>query len=159
MGETEWKHAGWVSGLGKWAWIILFVLAILGLIASLAATIPAIIGWQNLKAAWDLAFPGTPYPVAMPLGTLGWNIISAIISIIITLFIIRPKFSKPCGEKDWEALYGWTLKLGSTKIPWMFIWGIIYGIFGWYSWPAVFILLPAIMLIWAGPRKYDWKAE
>jgi len=159
MGESEWKHAGWVSGLGKWAWIILLVLGILGIIVGLAATIPGIIAWGIARDAWVLAFPGTPYPYAMPLGALGWNIISGVISIVLVLFIIRPKFSKPCGEKDWEALYGWTLKLGSTKIPWMFVWGIIYGVFGWYSWPAVFIMLPAIMLIWAGPRKYDWKAE
>ncbi len=157
MGESEWKHAGWVSGLGKWAWIILFVLGIIGLIASLAATIPLIIVWQDAKVAWEAIFP-TPYPVAMPgIGALVWNIIGAVISIVIALFIIRPKFSKPSGEKDWEALYGWTLKLGSLKVPWMFVWGIIYAIFGWYSWPAIFILLPAIMLIFAGPRKYEWK--
>ncbi len=157
MGETEWKHAGWVSGLGKWAWIILFVLGIIGLIASLATTIPLIIAWQNAKAAWEAVFI-TPYPVAMPgIGALIWNIIGAVISIVIALFIIRPKFSKPCGEKDWEALYGWTLKLGGAKVPWMFIWGIIYVIFGWYNFPAIFILLPAIMLIFAGPRKYEWK--
>ena len=156
MGETEWKHAGWVSGLGKWAWIILFVLGIIHIIVGLATAIPAIALWQSAKAAWDLAFPGTPYPVAMPIGGLIWNIIGAAISIIIALFIIRPKFSKPCGEKDWEALYGWTLKLG-VNIPWMFIWGIVYAIFGWYSWPAIFILLPACMIIFAGPRKYEWK--
>ena len=157
MGESEWKHAGWVSGLGKWAWIILFVLGILGLIVSLAIAIPTIIAWQSAKAIWDAAFPGTPYPYAMPLGGLIWNIIGGIISIAVALFIIRPKFSKPCGEKDWEALYGWTLKLGGAKIPWMFIWGIVYVIFGWFYWPAIFILLPAILLIFAGPRKYEWK--
>ena len=156
MGESEWKHAGWVSGLGKWAWIIFLVTGILGIIVGLATTIPRIIAWGITRDAWVLAFPGIPYTVPMPLGGLGWNIISGIISIVLTLFIIRPKFSKPCGEKDWEALYGWTLNLGGKNVPWMFIWGIIYGIFGWYSWPAVFIMLPAIMLIWVGPRKYEW---
>lgn len=159
MAETEWKHAGWVSGLGKWAWIILFVLGILGLIASLATTIPVIAAWESARAAWVLAFPGTPYPVPMPIGSLVWNIIGAVISIFLALFVIRPKFSKPCGAKDWEALYGWSLKLGGAYVPWMFIWGIIYAIFGWYYWPAIFILLPACMLIFAGPRKYDWKSK
>ena len=83
-------------------------------------------------------------------------IILSIIGIVISLLVIRPKFSDPCGAKDWDALYGWTLNLGGKNVPWMFIWGIIYGIFGWYSWPAVFIMLPAIMLIWVGPRKYEW---
>ena len=157
MGETEWKHAGWVSSLGKWAWIILLVLGILGLIINLATTIPVIAAWQSAKAVWDAAFPGTPYPYPMPIGGLIWNVIGAIISIFVALLIIRPKFSKPCGEKDWETLYGWTLKLGGAKVPWMFIWGIVYVIFGWYNFPGIFILLPAIMLIFAGPRKYDWK--
>ncbi|NVM45281.1 MAG: hypothetical protein HWN79_10215 [Candidatus Lokiarchaeota archaeon] len=157
MGESEWKHAGWVSSLGKWAWIILFVLGIIHIIVGLATAIPLIVAWENARAAWVLAFPGTPFPTPMPIGNLIWNIIGAVISIVVALFIIRPKFSKPCGEKDWEALYGWTLKLGGAKVPWMFIWGIVYAIFGWYSWPAIFVLLPAIMLIFAGPRKYEWK--
>jgi hypothetical protein len=81
------------------------------------------------------------------------------VGIVIAVFIIRPKFSKPCGEKDWDALYGWTLKLGGAYVPWMFIWGIILFLFGWYGWGALVVLLPAIMLIWFGPKKYDWKAE
>ena len=158
MGETEWKHAGWVSTMGKWAWIVLFIMAVLGLIVNLATTIPVIIAWQNAKAAWEAVFPTIPYSVPMPIGGLIWRIIAAVISIFISLFIIRPKFSKPCGEKDWEALYGWTLKLGSLRVPWMFIWGIIYVIFGWIYITAILIILPACMLIFAGPRKYDWKA-
>ncbi len=157
MGESEWKHAGWVSGLGKWAWIILFVLGIIGLITALAGALLALPAWEAGRAAYALLLPGVPYPVINPIAGAIWPIIGGIISIALALFIIKPKFSKPCGEKDWEALYGWTLKLGSLKVPWMFIWGIAYGIFGWYNFPAIFILLPAIMLIWAGPRKYEWK--
>ena len=156
MGETEWKHAGWVSGLGKWAWIILFVLGIIGLLVALIGAIVAIPAWEAARAAWPGGILG-PFPVPHPIVVNLWNIIGGIISIVIAFFIIRPKFSKPCGEKDWEALYGWTLKLGSLRVPWMFIWGIIYAIFGWYYWPAIFILLPACMLIFAGPRKYEWK--
>lgn len=155
MGETEWKHAGWVSGLGKWAWIILLILAILHIIVGIATSLPAITLWEAGRAVWVIINPGIPYPEPMPIFPLIWNIIGAAVSLFIVLFIIRPKFSKPCGAKDWEALYGWTLKLGAN-IPWMLIWGIIYAIFGWYSWPAVFILLPAFMLIFAGPRKYEW---
>jgi len=157
--ESEWQYAGWVSGMGKWAWILLFVLPIIGIIVGLVTIIPLIVAWENARAIWVATFPTLPFPTAMPLGTLGWTIISGIISICIALFVIRPKFSKPCGEKDWEALYGWTLKLGGADVPWMFIWGLIYAIFGWYSWPAIFILLPAVMLIWFGPRKYNWKKE
>jgi hypothetical protein len=158
MGETEWKHAGWVSGLGKWAWIILFVLGILGIVFNLVGALALIPSWEAARNLWLIAFPGVPYTVPHPIAGIIWPLIGGIISIILALFIIKPKFSKPCGEKDWEALYGWTLKLGGANIPWMFIWGIVYAIFGWYNFPAIFILLPAIMLIWMGPRKYNWKA-
>lgn len=157
MGETEWKHAGWVSGLGKWAWIILFVIGIVGLLIAIVGAIILIPAWESAKALWEITFPLTPYTVPHPIVANLWNIIGGIVSIVIAFIIIKPKFSKPCGEKDWEALYGWSLKLGSLKVPWMFIWGIVYAIFGWYTWPAVLILLPAIMLIFVGPRKYEWK--
>jgi len=157
MGETEWKHAGWVSGLGKWAWIILLLLGIGRILFEIVSVLPAIAAYETARAAWVLAF-GTPYPVAFPIGSLGgliWGLIGGILTLIVALFIIRPKFSKPCGEKDWETLYGWTLKLGAN-IPWMLIWGIIFVIFGWFYVTGIFVMLPAIMLIWVGPRKYEW---
>ena len=156
MGESEWKHAGWVSSLGKWAWIILFAQGIIRIPVELAALIPAMVLWEEGRAAYALLFPGDLYPVLNPIAGLIWPLIGGIISIIVSLFIIRPKFSKPCGEKDWETLYGWTLKLGSKNVPWMFIWGIIFMIFSWFYLTGVFVILPAIMLIWAGPRKYEW---
>jgi len=156
MAETEWKHAGWVSGLGKWAWIIIAILAIIHIATGLIGPIAP---WAAAKAIWDASFPGIPYPVALPIGPIIWNVLGAIISLVLAFFIIRPKFSKPCGAKDWEALYGWALKLGGAYVPWMFIWGIIYAIFGYYGLSAIVILLPACMLIFAGPRKYDWKSK
>ena len=123
--SEEWQHAGWVSTLGIWAWIVILINSGIGIITSL---------------------------VRFSL----WGITGGIIAIVISLFIIRPKFSMPCGEKDWEALYSWTLDLGGTKVPWMFIWGILLEIFGWYWWGGAFVLVPAIMLIWFGPRKYEW---
>ncbi|MBY9016310.1 MAG: hypothetical protein KGD68_11500 [Candidatus Lokiarchaeota archaeon] len=159
MGETEWKHAGWVSSLGKWAWIILFALGIIRILYELAILIPTMLIWEEARAAFALLYPGVLYTVPNPIAGLIWPLIGGIISIIVSLFIIRPKFSKPCGEKDWETLYGWTLKFGSINVPWMFIWGIIFMIFGWYYVTGAFVMLPAIMLIWAGPREYNWNAE
>ncbi|NHJ22534.1 MAG: hypothetical protein EAX91_16425 [Candidatus Lokiarchaeota archaeon] len=155
MGETEWKHAGWVSGLGKWAWIILLILGVLRIIVELVGLIPAIAAWESARALWDVGLLG-PFPVPHPILGLIWPLIGGIISIFLALIIIRPKFSNPCGEKDWETLYGWTLKLGGKNVPWMFIWGIIFMIFGWFYITGVFVLIPAIMLIWFGPRKYEW---
>jgi len=160
MGESEWKHAGWVSGLGKWAWIVLLVQAAIRIVAELGTFLSNIAAWLTAQAAWVSVF-STPYPVAMPLGPLVvliWGLIGAIISLVVTLIIIRPKFSKPCGDKDWDTLYEWTLSLGSLRVPWMFIWGAIFAIFSWYSAPAIFIILPAVMLIFAGPKKYNWTS-
>lgn len=139
MEEIEWQHASWVSFLGKIAWIIGLINGLIGLFAS--------IGFIALGGIF--AFLLIPTQI--------WNIIASIIGILIALFIIRPKFSNPCGAKDWEALYGWTLKLGGTNVPWMFIWGILLFLFGWYGWGGLAVLIPAIMLIFAGPRKYDWS--
>ncbi|MFX1488757.1 MAG: hypothetical protein ACFFBI_06385 [Promethearchaeota archaeon] len=145
--SEEWKHANWVSWLGKLAWIIVIVSSALGIIFS-------IVSIAETVTFYTTYLPGTPIPIQFwPV----WNIIWGIILILIAIIIIRPKFSKPCGEKDWDRLYDWYLKIGGAKVPWMFIWGIFYAIFGWYVWGAALILIPAIMLIWVGPRKYDWK--
>ncbi|MFW9866379.1 MAG: hypothetical protein ACFFEN_09820 [Candidatus Thorarchaeota archaeon] len=145
--SEEWKHTGWVSTLGKLAWIFIMINGIVGIIWG-------IVNIGQVVAANSLLPPSSQIPV--PFRYI-WYLIWSIVVIIIAVIIIRPKFSKPCGEKDWETLYGWYLKLGSLKVPWMFIWGLIFTFFSWYAWGGVFILIPAIMLIWIGPRKYDWK--
>jgi hypothetical protein len=145
MGESEWQHASWVSTLGKWAWIIIILIDIIGLIWDLFTLITLI--------AW-LGFFGIAGA-----GASSWNIFGSIIGILIALFIIKPKFSKPCGEKDWDALYGWVLKLGGFNVPWMFIWGLILFLFGWYGAGALFVLVPAVMLLFAGPKEYKWSEE
>ena len=145
MGESEWQHASWVSNLGKWAWIIIIILDIIGIIWNLIVLIPLIIFW---------GFFGL-----IDTGTTTWNIFGSIIGILIALFVIRPKFSNPCGEKDWDTLYSWVLKLGGFNVPWMFIWGLILFLFGWYGVGALFVLVPAVMLLFAGPKEYKWSEE
>jgi hypothetical protein len=145
MGESEWQHASWVSTLGKWAWIIIIVSDLIGLLVSLFAIISLGIFWGILGFAASVASI--------------WNIFASIIGILISLFVIRPKFSNPCGEKDWDALYGWVLNLGGFKVPWMFIWGIILFLFGWYGFGGLFVLVPAFVLIFMGPKEYNWSEE
>jgi len=103
----------------------------------------------------------TLYPPAAANIILGgiWWIIEAIIMIIISLFIIRPKFSKKCAEKDWDALLNWTLNLGGLRLSWMLIWGIILEIFSWYYWGGLAILIPAFLLLFVGPKEYQWTVE
>jgi len=145
MGESEWQPASWVSTLGKWAWIIIIVLDIIGIIWNLIVLIPLIIFW---------GFFGL-----IDTGATTWNIFASIIGIIIALFVIRPKFSNPCGEKDWDTLYSWVLNLGGLKIPWMFIWVLLLFIFGWWGLGTLSVLIPAFMLIFAGPKEYKWSEE
>jgi hypothetical protein len=87
-----------------------------------------------------------------------WNILSILIGIVICFLIIKPKFSKPCGEKDWDALYEWTLDLG-IKVPWMFIWGFLLLLFGWFGLMGLPVLIPAFVIIFAGPKEYKWSEE
>ena len=87
-----------------------------------------------------------------------WNIFLIIIGIVISFLVIKPKFSEPCGEKDWDALYGWVLNLGDFNVPWMLIWGILLLYFGWWSWGGFAVLIPAVMLLFAGPKEYNWSS-
>ena len=128
MTEQKWQFASIVSLLGKWAWIA-------GLINGIIELIFAFVFF------W-LFF---------------WYIVGAIILIFISFAIIRPKFSMKCDEQDWEALYGWTLDLGGIKVPWMLIWGIIFTAFSWYYWGGLFVLLPTFLLLFMGPRPYNWS--
>ena len=148
MGESEWQHASWVSTLGKWAWIIGLLNGVVGIIVGLMG----LFGGLALNAIWF------PIVVYSPLGDIWW-IIASIVGIALSFLIIRPKFSNPCGAKDWDALYGWVLKLGGLNIPWMFIWGLLLFVFGWYGWAGLAVLIPAVMLIFAGPKEYKWSEE
>jgi len=143
--KTEWQHASWVSSLGKWAWII-------GIINGLVGIIWAIYQIIVLTALWEY-LPGAYVPT-----TEIWWIIASIVGIVISLLIIKPKFSNPCGEKDWDALYSWVLNLGGFNIPWMFVWGLLLFVFGWYGWAGLAVLIPAVMLIFAGPKEYNWSS-
>ena len=140
MGESEWQHASWVSTLGKWAWVIGVLNGLIGILYIVGYSF--ILWWNPFYWAAQI-----------------WNIILIIIGIVISVLIIKPKFSKPCGEKDWDALYDWALKLGNASVPWMFIWGILLLWFGWWGWGGLAVLLPAVMLIFAGPKEFKWSEE
>jgi MFS superfamily sulfate permease-like transporter len=140
MGESEWEHASWVSSFGKWAWIIIIFINLIGILYIVGISF---IQWWN------------PFYWATQI----WNIISIVVGIAIAFLIIKPKFSKPCGEKDWDALLEWTLALGSFKIPWMFIWGLFLALFGWYALGSLPVLIPAFVLVFMGPKEYKWSEE
>ena len=140
--SEEWKHAGWVSGLGTWAWVIALVSGIIDIIIAISGL--AVVGAASL-------FFGFGYGI----GYYVWWLISGIIVIIIAVVIIRPKFSKRCSEKDWDGLLNWVIG-GNVRFPMMLFWGIMVEIFG-YGWGGFAIIIPALVLIFAGPKKFEWK--
>ncbi|MBY8985554.1 MAG: hypothetical protein KGD65_10820 [Candidatus Lokiarchaeota archaeon] len=132
--SEEWKHASWVSLIGQWAWIIGIISGVINVLIGFI-TIPfVIIGWGN--------------PI--------WMIISGIIEILISFFIILPKFSLKCAKKDWDSLLNWVLPIGNIRFPWMLLWGFFVGIFG-YGWGGLAVIIPSLVLLFAGPKPYEWK--
>ncbi|MFX1501140.1 MAG: hypothetical protein ACFFDH_09285 [Promethearchaeota archaeon] len=135
--SEEWNHASWVSTFGKWAWVLVIINAIIDIIWGLYIII---------------IFTGIPYLEAPGI----WLLIGGIINALIAFFIILPKFSIKCGNKDWDYLLNWVIPLGSLRFPWMLFWGIILEIFG-YGWGGLPVLIPTIFLLFAGPKPYNWS--
>ncbi|MFW9822489.1 MAG: hypothetical protein ACFFE4_06120 [Candidatus Thorarchaeota archaeon] len=138
--SEEWKHASWVSFLGMIAWIIGIISGVVNLI------------WGFLT----LPLTTLPFIGASLMGTAIWLIISGIMAILISFFIIFPKFSMKCQKKDWDALLNWTFKIGGINFPWMLFWGIVLEIFS-YGWGGFLIIILSLVLLFAGPREYKWK--
>ena len=82
-------------------------------------------------------------------------IIGGIINILLSLIFVRPRFSTPCKNKDWDALYNDYILLGNFKLPFMILLGILMEIFGYY-WGGFAVLIPALILLFAGPKQYNW---
>ncbi|MFW9987675.1 MAG: hypothetical protein ACFFC3_03385 [Candidatus Odinarchaeota archaeon] len=125
--SEEWKHAFWVSILGKWAWIIGIISGIIELIMG----IYGVIGFGTITAVFGIGIFG--------IGNSIWYVISGIITVLISFVIIKPKFSDKCENKDWDSLYNWVLIIGKVRIPWMLLWGIIIEIFG-FGWGVAYPL-------------------
>jgi len=133
--SEEWKHESWVSFIGMIAWIVGIISGVIQLLLGIATT--------------PLIFLGIGNPI--------WLIISGIIAILISFFIIFPMFSIKCQKKDWDSLLEWVLPIGNIRFPWMLLWGIILEIFTW--WGGLFVIIPALVLLLAGPKKYEWTTD
>ncbi|MFX1426483.1 MAG: hypothetical protein ACFFBE_08520 [Promethearchaeota archaeon] len=133
--SEEWKHASWVSFLGMIAWIV-------GIIGGVIQIISGIVTAALFLFTW-----GSPI----------WSIISGIIAILISFFIIFPQFSIKCQKEDWDSLLDWVLPVGDYRIPWMLLWGAILEIFTWLG--GLFVIIPSLVLLFAGPKEYKWKKE
>ncbi|MBY8989238.1 MAG: hypothetical protein KGD58_00660 [Candidatus Lokiarchaeota archaeon] len=133
--SEEWKHASWVSFLGMIAWMV-------GILSGVISIIVGIVRAALFFFTW-----GSPI----------WLIISGVMAIVISFFVILPMFSIKCQKKDWDSLLDWVLPIGNIRFPWMLLWGIILEIFTW--WGGICVIIPALVLLFAGPKEYEWKIE
>ncbi len=143
-GNPNWENIeSFVTILGKWAWVIVIINGLIYLF------------WGIYGLIVGLSFP-PPFTFVSPFDI--WNIISGIAVIILAIIIVKPRFSNKCAAKDWDYLLNDVLTLGNLRIPWMLIWGIIIEILG-NLWGGLPILIPAVLLIFMGPKPYDWTTD
>jgi hypothetical protein len=142
--------------LGKIAWIILLIegiiFVILGIyyLVVLAAVAAAAqqAGVYSYVAA-DIAY----YTI------YGWfYLIGAILAIIIAVALVKPRFSNKWAKKDYDYLLNDVVKIGNLRIPLFLILGIILEIFLAF-WGGLIIIVPLLILIFAGPKEYKWTEK
>ena len=150
----EWQYEKIVSIVGKWAWVILLldelIYIILGIYYEALAA-------QTIARLCAVFPPGTCPFVYTVSATNVWYIVGAIATVLFSIVIVKPRFSNKCAAKEWDALMDDVLVVGGVRIPWMFIWCLIAAIFG-QGWGTFPIVVPALLLIFAGPKPYEWKA-
>ena len=155
------KSSGWdsVEGIaciiGEWAWIILLIEGIIFVFLGLWGLL-----WAGAGAAAAQQTGVAEYAAA----DLAWNtfintlnLIGGIITIIVAVVLVRPRFSKKWAEKDYDYLLDDVFEIGSVRIPKFLIIGIVIEILTNF-WGGVVILIPLILLIFMGPKEYNWKA-
>ncbi|TXT61073.1 MAG: conserved membrane protein of unknown function [Promethearchaeota archaeon] len=122
-----------VKTIGEWAWVIVLANGIIYLITGILGLI-----------------------FTFGIFTYIWDIISATITIFLGIYIIRPRFSEKCAAKDWNYLLNDVLILGDLRIPWILIWSLLLILFG-HWWAGIPVLIPTIILLFAGPKPYKWE--
>ncbi len=142
--------------LGKIAWIVVliegFIFIFWGIYylywASVATQVAEQYGAYSYVAA-DIASL-TLYGVMY--------IIGGILGIIFAVAFVKPRFSNKWADKDYDYLLNDVVKIGSARIPLFLIIGIILEIFmSW--WGGLIIIVPLLILIFAGPKEYKWTEK
>ena len=154
--SSSWENVeGFATFLGKIAWIILLVEGLI------------FIFW----GIWGLSWVGAGAAVAGATGTTQYvaadlayytfiytlDVIGGIITIIVAVVLVRPRFSKKWAEKDYDSLLDDVFEIGSMRIPKFLIIGIVIEIVTNF-WGGLVILIPLVLLIFMGPKEYNWKA-
>jgi hypothetical protein len=137
------KYESFFSIVGQWAWIIILIDAIIYLFLGIW-----VLAWGGV--IWIVWAGGIAYGV--------WLIICAITTAALAILIVKPRFSDKCASKDWNFILNDVVVLGNIRIPLMLIFGIILEVVGQW-WGGLPILIPMIFLLFAGPKRYNWKVE
>lgn len=148
---------GFAQVLGKIAWIVELIIGILFIFVGIYY-----LWWASVvtQAAEDLGPYG--YVAADTIATLTlygvMYIIGGILAIIFAVALVKPRFSDKWADKDYDYLLNDVVKIGSVRIPLFLIIGIILEVL--LSWiGGLVILIPLLILIFAGPKEYKWKEE
>lgn len=121
--------------------------------------------WKNIESlvqtigkwAWIIALLNGIFYLILNIVFLDIvDIIFSIITIIIAVVYVKPRFSSKCADKNWDYLYNDVLVLGNIRIPWMLIMGILLEIFGFW-WGGAAVLFVAFILLFFGPKPYNWS--
>ncbi|MGV9171812.1 MAG: hypothetical protein ACOC44_00410 [Promethearchaeia archaeon] len=162
--KKETAHSLWdnlkdyVITIGKWAWVICFINGLLYIIWGIFGL--SWIGVLEAEAAsygeYSEYILGAQAEISYLMGLYIWYIVAGIITIIFSIFYVKRRFSNKCAEEDWDYLYNDVLLIGNFRIPWMLVFGILFEIFGQW-WGGIPILFPAIVLLFFGPKEFQWK--
>lgn len=130
--DSTWKSLeDIISFVGKFSWIILAIIAIWLIIGAIINFLGDIIGWGIIQ----------------------------LVGVAIMAYLVWTYgkiYSQKCKEKDWSFLVNDVLVIGSFQMPKMLAYGIVVA-FITYGTGVIFIVLPALLIIFAGPEEFSWK--
>ena len=130
--DSTWKSLeNIISFVGKFSWIILAIIAIWLIIGAIINFLGDIIGWGIVQ----------------------------LVGVAIMAYLVWTYgkiYSQKCKEKDWSFLVNDVLVIGSFQMPKMLAYGIVVA-FITYGTGVILIVLPALLIIFAGPEEFSWK--
>lgn len=130
--DSTWKSLeNIISFVGKFSWIILAIIAFFLILGAIINFLGDIIGWGIVQ----------------------------LVGVAIMAYLVWTYgkiYSKKCKEKDWSFLVNDVLVIGSFQMPKMLAYGIVVA-FITYGTGVILIVLPALLIIFAGPEEFSWK--
>jgi hypothetical protein len=132
-----------VVKLGSFAWILPLVSAIAGIAWSLyylllVASLGGFVGYYA-------------YGFGLSVGVFIWDIIAAVIELILLFIYVLRVFVPHVKKMDWEFLQ--SDSIFNPKFPKMLFFGILLEIFSWYYFGGIFVIICAILIMINAPKN------